>query len=77
VKEISVWSISNPSLTVGFERRAANLLALDSWVDINALDDSNPIQEVCKRGFHLPENGEGLVLSTGNIRFDQQFPTGA
>lgn len=76
MKDISVWSISNPHLTVAYERKAANLLSVDSWVDINSLEDANPIQEVCKRGFAMPEGGDGLLLATGNIRFDPEAPTG-
>lgn len=41
-------------------------ILLDSWVDINQLDEINPIQEVCKRGFSMPS--DGLVLPVGNIK---------
>lgn len=74
VKDIAAWSISNPHLSVQYERRAQGMLAVDCWVDINSLDESNPVQEVCKRGFHMPDTGSGLDFSTGNIRLDPAGP---
>ncbi len=74
VSEISAWTISNPHLSVQYERRAHGMLAVDCWVDINKLDEANPLQEVVKRGFHMPDGGEGLPFVTGNIRFDMAAP---
>lgn len=74
VKDVTVWSVNNPHLSVQFERKGQALLQLDSWVDVNGLDDSNAVQDVCKRGFQLPESGEGMVFPTGNIRFDPDSP---
>lgn len=58
VRDVSAWSITNSHLSVMYERRASGMLSVDCWLDINALDGRNPIQEVCKRGFYVPESGE-------------------
>ena len=47
---------------------------MDSWVDVNTLDENNAIQDVCKRGFQMPDNGQGMVFTTGNIAFDADGP---
>lgn len=70
VREITAFTVSNPHLSVQYERRAHGMLAVDCWVDINALDGANPISEVVKRGFHMPDSGEGIQFQTGNLRLD-------
>ncbi|RYG43881.1 hypothetical protein EON67_12385, partial [archaeon] len=74
VKDVAVWSVNNPHLSVQYERRAAGSLAVDVWIDINKLDELNAVQDVCKRGFHMPDNGSGMEVVTGNIRFDMEGP---
>ena len=74
MRDVSAWSISNPSLNIQYERKAQSLLSLDCWVDIAALGPENPIQDVCKRGFVMPEDGQGLPFLTGNIKVDQDGP---
>jgi hypothetical protein len=74
VKDIAVWSVNNPHLTVAFERRAQGLLSVDCWVNISQLDMNNPIQDICKRGFTMPEAGEGLPFATGNLKFTLDGP---
>lgn len=67
VKELAIWAISNPQLNVEFERRSASLLRLDSWVDINGLDDNNAIQDVCQRGFRTGDSGQ--TFNVGSVQF--------
>lgn len=74
LKDVAVWGISNPQLSIQYERKSQSLLSVDCWVDITALDEANPIQEVCRRGFTLPPDGRGLEFTTGNIRFDPDAP---
>lgn len=71
IKDVSIWSISNPSLNIQFERRAGSALTLDSWVDVNSLDEANPIPEVCKRGFAVQDAANGLEFNVGNIKFPE------
>lgn len=74
VKEINAWTIANPHLNVQYERRSSGLLAVDCWVDMTMLDAANPIQDVCKRGFVVPDGGDGLLFTTGNMAFDLDGP---
>ncbi len=75
ITDINIWSINSPALNVQFERRAGSLLTLDSWVDVNTIDDEhNPLQEVCRRGFHVPDASQGLTFSVGNVKFDGAVP---
>ncbi len=70
VKDLAIWTIGNPHLNIQFERRTQGKLKLDSWVDVSLLDQRlNPVQDVCSRGFHLPEDGKGLEFTVGNIKF--------
>lgn len=71
---MSLWGISNPQLSIQYERKSQTLLSVDCWLDITALDEANPIQEVCRRGFSFPSDGSGLEFTTGNIRFDPDGP---
>jgi hypothetical protein len=73
-RDINIWQVSNPALTAQFDRRSNSQLSVDCWVDITALDDSNAIQDVCKRGFAMPVGGEGLAFTTGTIKFDADAP---
>lgn len=52
----------------------SGMLTVDCWVDISKLDAENPVQEVCKRGFHMPSDSQGLPFTTGNIRFALDGP---
>jgi hypothetical protein len=76
-RDVAVSAISNPTLTVQFERRSgqgagagagAALLTLDAWVDVGALNPSaNALADVCRRGFAVPDGGRGLEVAVGNI----------
>jgi hypothetical protein len=76
-RDVAVSAISNPTLTVQFERRSgqgagagagAALLTLDSWVDAGALNPAaNALADVCRRGFAVPDGGRGLEVAVGNI----------
>ena len=57
-------------MNIQFERRVQGKLKLESWVDVSTLDPRvNPVQDVCSRGFHVPEDGRGLEFNVGNIKF--------
>lgn len=74
VKDVTAWAILNPGLGIAYERKSQALLSVDCWLDITTLDEANPIQEVCRRGFKLPMDGNGLEFTTGNIAFDPDGP---
>ena len=76
VRNLKVWRVENPHLTLQFDRRTASLLCLESWVNVGALPSYNKIQDVCNRGYYLPEDGSGLTFKTGHITLDHP-PSGA
>uniref|UniRef100_A0A0G4FGV3 B box-type domain-containing protein n=1 Tax=Chromera velia CCMP2878 TaxID=1169474 RepID=A0A0G4FGV3_9ALVE len=61
----NAWSISVPEVSSLFERRNRGSLVLHSWVDTGALTSDNTIQDVCRRGFRVPQSG--LRVSVGNL----------
>lgn len=67
---MKAWKVSNPHLSMQFERRTSNTLCLESWVDAAKLSKMNHLQDVCSRGFHMPESGKGLTFHTGKIHID-------
>ena len=74
LRDLSMWQVSNPQLSAQFNRKSEALLTVEAWVDVTGLDDSNPIQDVCKRGFSMPASGEGIAFTTGTIKFDTDAP---
>ena len=48
------WALSNPHLTLNFEGRCKDILALDAWIDVDSLVPPNTEEDVVKRGFILP-----------------------
>lgn len=67
VKDVTIWSISNPSLTMAHERHPSSSLSLEGWVDINTLEGDNSVQDVCRRGFFAPSTRSGLMFTVGSL----------
>jgi hypothetical protein len=67
VEDVRVWKVDNPHLAVQFEKRTANMLCLDAWVDATSLTEQNSVQNVFSRGFKFPSSGEGMRFTNGNI----------
>ncbi|GMI06883.1 hypothetical protein TrRE_jg4655 [Triparma retinervis] len=68
--DIHIWQIDNPQANVAFDRRTANMLSLQCWTDCGALDSSNQMDDICRRGFVFPTNGAGMHFNHGNIKLD-------
>lgn len=66
-----MWSISSPHLINQFEKASENLLVLDSWVDVSQLSEDNRIEEMCARGFNIPN--KGLVFQIGSLKLDKEL----
>ena len=47
------------------------MLTLNCWVDCGNLDNNNRMDDVCRRGFLFPANGQGLEFQHGNIVLDE------
>ena len=46
------------------------MLSLQCWTDCGALDSSNQMDDICRRGFVFPTNGAGMHFNHGNIKLD-------
>lgn len=69
-KITSAWEISNPQLTLQFEKRAKDQLILDSWVDVSQLPANNCEEDCIRRGFQFNASGSGMKFSVGRIRLE-------
>lgn len=61
-----VWSVYSAHLALNFEKLSQNTLVHDSWIDTATLSDENRVDEVCGKGFKVPQ--AGLVFSVGTIK---------
>lgn len=71
-KILSAWEVSNPQLTLQYEKRCKDVLTVDSWVDISRLEGPNSEDDVLKRGFHFDGAGSGFKFNVGRIKMDDQ-----
>ena len=73
VGNISIWKIDNPYLSQSFEKRrkqgrsSGNMLSLDCWCDASDLSQENSLQDVCQRGFTIPQDCVGLSFTHGSF----------
>jgi hypothetical protein len=69
-KIFSAWEVSNPQLTLQFEKKCKDLLTVDSWVDVSKLDHPNSEDDILKRGFHFDNSGSGFKFNVGRVKID-------
>lgn len=67
VRILSAYSISNPHLTLSYERKSKDVLCLESWLDSTQLTGINTEEDVIRRGFQFAAPTQGLVFSVGQI----------
>ena len=71
VRIINAWEVSNPQLILQFEKRAKDILILDSWLDVASLPNGNSEEEVVRRGFQLGASSSGIKLCVGRVNLKQ------
>ncbi|KAI9355993.1 hypothetical protein DFJ73DRAFT_641345 [Zopfochytrium polystomum] len=64
---ISAHAISNPHLSVQFEKRCKDILTLNSWVDASSLVGANTEDEVIRRGFQFTSTALGMRFPVGSL----------
>ena len=69
-QEVRIWKVDNPAVQATFEKRSADSLCLDSWVDTTMLDEQNSVQNIFTRGFKFPDSDQGVAFATGNIQLN-------
>lgn len=71
-KILNATVVSNPHLTLQFEKRAKDILTVDCWVDASQLGGSHSDDDLMKRlsssAFQLPT--QGMKFSVGHIPMD-------
>lgn len=72
-KILSSWEVSNPQLTLQFEKRSQNLLTIDSWVDLSSLGEAGCEEDLIRSGFgpHLTGTSAGIKFSVGQIKINE------
>ncbi|KAJ3038902.1 hypothetical protein HDV00_012824 [Rhizophlyctis rosea] len=68
---VAAYVLSNPHLTLQFEKRSKNILTLPSWVDATHLSGANTEEDVIRRGFQFTPPQTGMKFSVGSIRLPQ------
>lgn len=69
VRILNAWEVSNPQLTLQFEKRAKDALTLDAWLDASALAQvaSGGEDDVIRKGFHFGATSPGMKFAVGRI----------
>jgi hypothetical protein len=75
-KIVNSWEVSNPQLTLQFEKRAKDVLTLDAWVDVTQLPANNTEDDTIRRGFQFNSSGAGIKFSVGRIKLDESGKEG-
>ncbi|KAJ1502926.1 hypothetical protein HMI54_002780 [Coelomomyces lativittatus] len=70
---ISAYALSNPHLTVNFEKRCKGILTLDAWVDPSRLPASNSEEDVLRRGFTFNTVTPGFTISVGALKKPSEY----
>eukprot|EP00833_Pecoramyces_ruminatium_P010462 jgi/Orpsp1_1/1184494/evm.model.c7180000089744.1 len=69
VQIINAFTVSNPHLSVQFERRCRDILTLNSWVDSCNLIGKNSEDNIFKEGFKFSSSESGMKFSVGHIKY--------
>ncbi|KAJ3010638.1 hypothetical protein HKX48_007306 [Thoreauomyces humboldtii] len=64
---VSAHALSNPHLTLQFEKRCNDTLILPSWLDATQLAGSNTEEDVIRRGFEFPPSQHGMKFVVGGL----------
>lgn len=70
-KIVEAWEISNPQVTLQFEKRARDILTMDAWLDASRLPAHNAEEETVRRGFQFTASGEGIKFAVGKLRLEE------
>lgn len=75
-KIITAHEVSNPQLTLQFEKRCKEVLTVDAWLDVSRLVAPNSEEDVLSRGFHFDGNGSGQRFTVGRVNLDSDSRDG-
>ncbi|KAJ3284908.1 hypothetical protein HDU79_007752 [Rhizoclosmatium sp. JEL0117] len=69
---VSAYVVSNPHLSVQFEKRCKDILVQPSWIEASQLIGANTEDEVIRRGFQFASPSQGIKLSVGVLKPSSQ-----
>ncbi|KAJ3396295.1 hypothetical protein HDU80_010029 [Chytriomyces hyalinus] len=69
---VSAYVVSNPHLSVQFEKRCKDILVQPSWIEPSQLVGANTEDEVIRRGFQFAAPSQGIKLSVGVLKAGNQ-----
>ncbi len=65
---MEAWEVSNPQLTMQFEKRSKDTLTLDSWVESSKLSEGNQEEDLVSRGIHFGSGAcNGMGFKVGRL----------
>ena len=70
IDHLNVKAITNPNLSVLFDRASADLQVLDAWIPLSHLSGKNTLENVCERGFDFGDCNLGYQVDVGSIKID-------
>ncbi|KAI9139074.1 hypothetical protein BKA69DRAFT_697645 [Paraphysoderma sedebokerense] len=73
----AAYALSNPHVTIQFERRCKDILTLDTWIDHANLPSQNGEEEIIRRGFQFNPQSPGMKVGIGAFKLpkDRQNQT--
>ena len=71
-----IAEISNPQLTIQFEKRSKNMLTIDSWVDECALPESLSFEEITSKGIPQKSLAGEIKFQAGKVNTDFSAKSG-
>jgi hypothetical protein len=71
-KIVTAHEVSNPTLTLQFEKRCKDVLTVDAWLDVSRLEAPNQEEEVLTRGFHFDGAGSGQRFTVGRVPLERE-----
>ncbi|KAI8808863.1 hypothetical protein BJ742DRAFT_252934 [Cladochytrium replicatum] len=72
---VTAHAISNPHISIQFEKRCKDILTLTSWTDVSQLGGSSTEEEVIRRGFQFKPSSVVSSSSNGGSAVQQQVAT--
>ncbi|KAJ3047942.1 hypothetical protein HK097_011026 [Rhizophlyctis rosea] len=71
---VAAYALSNPHLTLQFEKRSKDILMLPSWIDATELTGANTEEDVIKRGFQFTSPQTGMKFCVGRFKMSGGSP---
>jgi len=68
--DVCVWHLGNAHQAVQFERRTRGMQCVPAWLSTRRLNELNTLESLHSKGFTLPNSGDGMTFTTGDLDLD-------